>query len=64
MSTPVETAIRTHLQANDAVQETIEWSEIMTRLDTDILPVTVPRRRRRVGRGRGLVRCALRGGCP
>ena len=31
MSTPVETVIRTHLQANDVVQETIEWAEIVSR---------------------------------
>ena len=46
MSTRVETAIRTHLEANDAAQEPIEWSEIVTRLDTDTLPVAAPPRRR------------------
>ena len=35
MSTPVETVIRNHLQANDAVQATIEWAEIVARLDAD-----------------------------
>ncbi len=35
MITPVETTIRTHLQANDAVQETIEWAEIVSRLESE-----------------------------
>jgi hypothetical protein len=43
MSTHVEATIRTHLQANDAVQETIEWAEIAARLGADV-PVTPPPR--------------------
>ena len=49
MSTNVETTIRTHLQANDAVQETIEWAEIVARLDSDTPLVTTPPRSRRFG---------------
>lgn len=44
MSTNVETTIRTHLQANDAVQETIEWAEIVARLDADVRVVATARR--------------------
>ncbi len=44
MSKSVETTIRTHLQANDAAQETIEWAEIVARREADIPLVTPPRR--------------------
>lgn len=49
MSTTVETTIRSHLQANDAVQETIEWAEIVARLDADVRVVATPLRSRRFG---------------
>ena len=49
MSTPVETTIRTHLQANDAVQETIDWAEIVARLETVPSLVPVPQRSNRRG---------------
>ena len=49
MSQAIETAVRNHLQANDAVQETIEWSEIATRLERGSSPIVVPRRSDRRG---------------
>ena len=49
MSTTVETTIRSHLQANDAVQETIEWAEIVDRLDSDAPLVATRPRSARVG---------------
>ncbi len=49
MSTHVETTIRTHLQANDAAQEMIEWAEIVARLDADV-PLMAPRRRSKPSR--------------
>jgi len=42
MSTSVETMIRTHLQANDAVQETVEWVEIAARLETEPVQIVGP----------------------
>ncbi len=42
MSAPVETMIRTHLQANDAVQETVEWVEIVARLETEPVQIIGP----------------------
>jgi YVTN family beta-propeller protein len=49
MRTPVETAVRNHLQTNDAVQETIEWAEIVSRLERGSSPIVVPRRSSRRG---------------
>ena len=34
MSMPIENVVRDHLRANDAVQDTIDWDEIVTRADT------------------------------
>ena len=47
--TPVSTTVRTHLQANDALQETIEWTEIVARFDTDTPLSATPRRSSRYG---------------
>jgi hypothetical protein len=44
MSTNVENTIRIHLQANDAAQETIEWTEIVAHLDADVPLMASPRR--------------------
>lgn len=49
MSTSLEATIRTHLQANDAAQETIDWAEIVSRLETELSPAPVPRRSKRFG---------------
>ncbi len=42
MNAPVETMIRTHLQTNDAVQETVEWVEIVARLETEPVQIVGP----------------------
>jgi len=49
MSTTVESTIRSHLQANDAVQETIKWAEIVARLGSDTPLVATPTRSPRFG---------------
>ena len=36
MTGSVESVVREHLQANDAVQEPIEWSEIVARLELEV----------------------------
>jgi len=45
----VETSIRSHLEANDSIQETIDWAEIVALLDSDALTPQVPRRSPRRG---------------
>ena len=60
MSTNIESTIRRHLEANDSIQETIGWAEIVGRLEAEApilqvdaeastLQVLAPIRRRRVG---------------
>ena len=38
MRTPVQTVVRDHLRSNDAAQETIEWAEIVARVEGSQVP--------------------------
>jgi hypothetical protein len=49
MSISVRDQIRSHYKAVDTSQETIEWAEIVARLDTEPSFVAAPRRRMKVG---------------
>ena len=49
MNINVETSIRSHLEANDSIQETIDWAEIVALLDSDAPTPLVPRRSPRRG---------------
>lgn len=49
MSQSVETVIGSHLRANDAVQDTIEWTEIVSRFEDGPPLMIVPRRSNRRG---------------